>query len=460
MLRKTRRNDVRRTPAATDPLVAALASSDPEVAERAKADLVARGADAVPLLIACLDADADGLRLRALSLLSLLGDPRAAASVASLLRHADPAIRSRAAGALARLAAPGVIPALSRLLSREKDAGVRLAATRSLVRLLRTGHDEAFRPLFDLIADPEEVAKIRAAAIEAVPWATPQGDGAPLAALLGRLADDPDKTVAAKAKRLLTAPPRPRLDQWALDKLVVDLRSGHLPTWRRAVSRLGRAGGAVVEPLLHALAAAPADRELARRTVLVLKALSSRQLTRLGPFIDETQEPVPLEALVEVADAAGSRALQARLAALVKRLAEGAEGSGPGPLHGVRQLAHRALARHGSRLGAEDLRRLLEDRRYPLGAPLVEAAALIGARRELRSVIRGYQRSRGVTRLALRDALQAICRREKIRRTDRVFAQLSPEEFAAAKEILGAPRTAAKRRRIPRFDRAANPLLT
>jgi hypothetical protein len=162
---------------------------------------------------------------------------------------------------------------------------------------------------------------------------------------------------------------------------------------------------------------------------------------------------------VLVVEQAGSRALVERVASLVKRLAEGSEVNGPGPLDAVRQAAHLALARHGSRLAAEDMRRLLEDRRYPVRPALAEAAALIGVRRDLGSLVRAYRRCRGVARLSLRDAVISVCRREKIRRTDRALAVLDPSDRSAVVEILGAPHRAAPRRAIPRMHRATSPLL-
>lgn len=443
-----------------DPLVTALASRKPEDVEAAKRALIAKEADAVPLLLRCLEVDGDTLRLRALSLLALLGDHRASGPVISLLRHSEPNVRSRAASALARIATPSGAAALSRLLGREPEKTVRLAAARTLVRLAQTGHDEAFRPLFEMVANPEEEARVRIAALDALPWALAPGDGTPLRALLERLSRDPDPAVARKARRLSTIEGRLRLEPWILDRLLNDLASPKLAVWRRSVSRLGRGGAAIVEPLVETMLAKNGDREFARRAVLVLKCLSARQLARLGSYLDQVFDPVPLEALVDLAAQAGSRALLARLANLVHRLAEEPDSQGPGPFAMIRQKIHLALARHGSRLAADDMRRLLEDRRIAVLPALSEAAALVGTGRELPALLRAYRRSGGVTRLALRDAVLAVCRREKIRRTDRALSLLDPPLLQAALEILGLPRKSRRRHPIPKIDRLASALLT
>lgn len=449
---------VRTTAPNTDLLLSALGSTDPGEAERARAALVARGEEVVPILLECLEGDAGVLRLRALSLLALFGNPVAASPVVSLLRHSEPAVRARAAGTLARLAAPSAVPALARLLAREAETAVRLAAARALVRLVQTGHDDALRPLFEVIADPDEDARVRVAALECVPWVSSPGSDGPVCAMLERLVHDGARPVAQKARRMLANPPRPRLESWAVDRLLRDLRSERLATWRRAISRLGRAGGTVVEPLLDALAAAPDDRALAERIVLVLKALSPRQLARLGASLDTWTAPGPLLALLEVAEVAGSRALLARVASLIERLA--ASSSGPGALDEVRQTAHAVLARHGSRLAIDDLHRLLEDDRFALTPEIVSAIERIGVRRDLPALLRAYRRSRGVNRLALRDAVLAICRRERIRRTERALSELDKPSRAALVEILGAPRRPARRRgAFGRIERAHPPLL-
>ncbi len=434
-------------------LVAELSSDDPEVVDRARAAFIARGADAVPLLIHCLDVDGDVLRQRALSLLALLGDARAAGPVSSLLRSPEPAVRLRAAGALARLGAPGTVPALARLLAREDDPGVRNAAVRSLVRLVQTGHDDALRPLLLVIADIDDDARVRNAALDAIPWAMPPGDGAVARALLQRFTDD--DAVGPKVNRMLGAPLRPRLEPWALDKLLGDLASDKLAVWRRAVSRLGRAGRAVVEPVCEAICLAPENRELARRAVLVLMAVSPRDLGRVAAYLDAVTAPIPLEAFVEVVGSRpdANRALLARLAALIHRLGAGPEANGPGPLDTVRQQAHLALASQGSRLAIDDMRRLLEDRRYPVRKELAEAAGLIAIGRDLPALLRAYRRCRGVFRLNLRDAVLQVCRREKIRRTDRALARLEPNERLAADEILGSRSRPRPRPRIARISR-------
>ncbi len=444
-----------------DPLLLGLASADPDAAGAAKEALVADPPRAIPLLVACLDADDDRLRLRSISLLGLLGDARAARPLASLLYDPSALVRQRAAGALARVPAPDTVAALARLLAREPEARVRHVAIRSLARLAQTGHDNASRPLLERLSDEGEDPRVRVAALEAVPWIASRGGTVPVRALLERLAADPSAAVARRARRILAANARPRLEGWAIQRLFDDLGSPRLGSWRRAIAQLGLVGGAVVEPAVLALLARPDDREYARRVVLLLKELSPRQLARVGPYLDLVREPIPLETLVEIVSHAGGRAIVVRLAALVRAVAEG-EVDGPGPLHGARARAHLALAQAGSRIAVDDLRGLLEDRRFPVRAELVQAAATVGTRRELAPVLRAYRRARGMTRLALRDALLSVLRREKIRRTDRSLLALEAADRRAVLEILGLPRPARPRAVLaaPRVDRPSQALLT
>lgn len=440
-------------------LVADLSSSDPAVVKRARDAFIGRGSAAVPLLLRCLDVDGDVLRQRALSLLAQLADARATGPVISQLRSPDRAVRARAAGALARLASPASIRALGGVLAREEEFTVRSAAVRSLVRMFQTGHEKALVPLLQVISDADDDPRVRNAALDAIPWTAQPGDDANPRAFLQRLADDP--ALGPKVKRMLGTPLRPRLEPWAIDKLLGDLASDSLAVWRRAVSRLSRAGRSVVEPVCEAICRAPDDRDLARRAVQVLTAVGPRDLGRLVPYLDAVSAPVPLGTFVEVvaSQAEANRAILARLAALIHRLAAGPEANGPGPLDGVRQQAHLALARQGSRLAVDDLRRLLDDRRYPVRRELAEAASLIAIGSDLPVLLRAYRRSRELRRFNLRDAVLAVCRRERIRRTDRRLAQLGPSERLAADEIFGAPTRPTPRRRIARISRTNAPIL-
>jgi HEAT repeat protein len=422
--------------------------SDAGRAEEARAGLVAAGSLAVPALLGALDEDNDRVRLRAIGLLALLGDRRAVAPVISLLHDPLPSVRLQAAGALARLNTGASVPALSRLLDREQHGSVRLVTVRSLVRLVQTGHEEALSPLLDCLSDRSEEPRIRCAALEGLGWIADPDQQAPARALLSRLADDPDPDVARKARRILKAPSAGRLESWALERLLEDLASPRLAIWRRAVALLGRSGGPAVDPIVQRMLARADDREFARRAVLTLRGLSPRQLARIGPYLEEIDQPVPLEALVDLAAAAGGAALLGRLAGVIERAAaRGREGGGR--WLAVRARAHLALARAGSRLAADDLRRLLQEPQLPLLPEVVEAAGRIGTRRDIPALVRAYRRSRGIDRLAAREAVFEVVRRERIRRTDRCLVQLDGQERRAAREILGSCAGSVRRRGAP-----------
>ncbi len=441
-----------------------LGSDDPVVAEAAEQGLVDAGPAAVSRLIDLLDVDEDRLRSRVISLLSLLGHPRLASPLAGLLHDASPSIRSRAAAALARIPSAASVAALRSLLRREPVESVRYVAARALLRLLRAGQDEALDPLLRILSHRDEAPRVRLAALGALPWISRVGNSDVIStrAILERLAGDAEPRVAAKARRLLSSPSRVRLEPQTVSRLLEDLGRRRLSVWRRAVAILGAAGSSVIEPVIHAMQHHAGDGEYARRCGLILRSLSPRQLCRLAPHLDELDEPTCLETLVDVAAEAGSRMLLARLSALIDRIAASSGAEGPGTLHGVRCRAHVALARAGSRLAVADLRKLLDDPRFPVEPQLAEAAAAVGTRAELPSLFRAYLRSRGVTRLAVRDAVGVLVRREKVRRTDRWIARLDPPERRAATEILGPPRMGKRRETLGsvRIDRATDSLLT
>ncbi|MFN7964159.1 MAG: HEAT repeat domain-containing protein [Acidobacteriota bacterium] len=441
--------------------VGALAHPDPAILESAEEALAAAGVEALPHLLRCLDGEDERLRLRALSLLSLLADRSATKRIVALLHDPSPRLRQRAAVVLARTPGATTIAALSRLLDRESEVLVRLAAVRSLVRMIQTGHDEALRPVLDRLSNQSEDAKVRLAALTALTWLSVSVDGPSCRdALLTSLSSDPDHEVATRARRMIASPPKARFQSWALERLLTDLGADRLSVWRQAVTLLSRGGGMIVEPVVQAMLSGNRDGEYVRRCALVLKSMSPRQLAKLGPYLDAIQQPVPLRALVDVAAIAGSRALQARLAALIVRLAQSPSSDAS---NDVRQRAHIGLARAGSRLAADDLRRLLEDRAISLQPELATTVGAIVTRRELPSLARAYRRSRGVTRLALRETILELAKREKIRRTDRSLTLLEPIEFRAMCEILGGLTNGAHRHKPlggSRIDKPSGALLT
>ena len=445
---------------ATRSPLADLASTNPSIVERAKESLAEAGLESIDLLLEGLDAHDERLRLRSISLLSLIADPRTEAAMASLLHDPQTAIRQRAAGALARMPSRRTVAALSRLLSRESHQRVRISAVHSLVRLVQTGHDEAAKPAICLMSEPTESWRLRNAAMEVLRWISTSDEAVAVQPLLQRLSRDADARVARKARRLLESPGRPRLEPWALNHLVESLGSTRLAVWRRSVSLLSRVGGEIVEPIVESLLARP-TRSYGRRAFLVLKGLSPRQLSQLAPYLTHCDDPIVLLTIVAVIEASGSRALLAEVARLIHRIADQEDGKGAGPLYPVRLRAHLALARGGSRLAIDDLRTLLEDRRFPIRSDLAEAASCIATRMEIVPLLNGYRRCRGVSRLAIRDAFRVVARRERIRRTDRCFALLDPGLRRAAAEILGAPRSRGRQHVLKHRDGAQgrNPLL-
>lgn len=421
-----------------------LASPDHARVELAR-DLFSRGgSSAVRALIRALDIENDPLRVRVLRILALLGDARAAQPVTALLHDASSTVRREAASALARISSELTVPALVGFLWREPSPGLRRVAVRSLVRLVMSGHEEPVETLLDLLANPTEVSQLRVAALDAIPFmgtsdAAPS-NGTAQSALLATFADDADPAVANKARQLLDNPGVTRIESWAIARLLQDLDSKRQHVWRHALALLVRAGGTVTEPMIQALIAHPHDREFARRCVLVLRGLSPRQIARIGPHFDTITEAIPLEALVDVAASHGSRALLARLAGLISRLATLAEKEGPQRMARARARAHLALARAGSRLAIADLHCILDDPSFPIGPDIIETVSAIGTRTDLRPALRACLRLRGLYRLEMRDATKDVINRERIRRSDRAVLELPRDEQRVFESIVGMPR--------------------
>jgi hypothetical protein len=182
------------------------------------------------------------------------------------------------------------------------------------------------------------------------------------------------------------------------------------------------------------------DPEYCTRAGMVLKALGPRRCRALADALDEVEEPLPLQVLVEVVGALGEKSLIYRLNGLIERLARcapaGEAGEGLDPLRRVRAKAHLELARIGSRVAIRDLREALDEGRRRVELEMLAAVERIGKREELGILLRAYGREDGFMKARIAHAVRAIMRRERIRRTNRIFRSLGPEQRSALAEIL------------------------
>jgi HEAT repeat protein len=428
-------------------LVEQLASRSRTRVDAARARLSVIGPRAVEELIEALEGSNNRIRARAMPLLALIQDPRGREPLVAMLLDRNARMRQLAAGCLGRFPAPDVVVALKRLLQRERRREVRVAAVQALVEQYAAGQECALARVLDLLVDPAEPSSIRLAASGLLRTLRP----AQRRSILRRLAQDPHEAVRRRAEELAGAPDslgeaadlRPLLDALISDDYAV---------WDAAVQRLGAAGPSIVRPLVGEMRRRCHDPEYCTRAGMALKALGPRRGASLADLLDEVDEPLPLQVLVEAIGAIGNKAQIYRLKDLIERVSEqlrAGTGSEFEPLVRVRAKAHLELARIGSRVAIRDLRDALADpdRRFEL--ELVAAVEAIGKRDEIAILLQAHRREDRFVQRKIAEAVRAIMQRERIRRNDRMFQALGPQQRRALSAIL--PR--APERTRPRVRR-------
>jgi HEAT repeat protein len=146
-------------------------------------------------LVAALDDDSQGVRLRAIGALGQIGGPRAAISLVALLDDKDDQIREAAVDALGGIGEPA-IDAVGEAYRTSDSLRVRLAAVAAWVAI---GGERAVAQLRAALADPSSPKELRVAILDAVQDLT----GADALPLLEAALADESKHVRREAVRSL-----------------------------------------------------------------------------------------------------------------------------------------------------------------------------------------------------------------------------------------------------------------
>ncbi len=434
---------VRRSSSAEIPtLVRRLGSRNPTHVDTARARLAIVGARAVEALVETLEEDNHRIRGHAMQLLALIRDPRGREPLMAMLLDRDARMREIAARCLARFPSPDAAASLERLLKRERHGDVRLAAVQSILEQYQAGQDAAVRAVVEVLLDSSEDQRLRAAALALVPLLR----GSERRGILRRLKQDPSEELRRRATELEEAgETQPSRGGRTIQALLETLAADDYAAWNEAVHRLAALGLPVVSPLLEEMQRRAHDPEYCTRAGMALKALGPRRVRVLAEALDRIREPLPLQVLVEVIGALGEKSLIYRLKDLIDRLAledrATSESNGFDPLQRVRAKAHLELARVGSRVAIEDLRRALIDPDHRLELEMLAAVGMIGKREEIPDLLRAYAREDRFVRERIGGAVRAIMRRERIRRNSAMFQGLGAEQRRGLEAVLRAPAT-------------------
>jgi len=394
----------------------------------------------VAALIEALEGESDAVRSKAISILSLIRDPRALEPIIAQLLDRDYRLREDAAMALARFPLKKSVPALEKALRTDGRHEVRVAALQSLIVLFEAGFDEAIREVITVLFDASHDRRMRHAALAVIPLLRPREQRA----LLKKLRSDQDPEIARQAVQIeqaLERPPRP--DEADLRRALGDLASPRGERWNEALQLLVSFGERVIDPLIIEMVRKSRDAEYCARAGMVLRGLGARRLRPIVDYLERLEDPLPLEVIVEVVGMLEDKPLIYKLKDLIERLkARGetaSEGETPDEMHRVRAKAHLQLARIGSRVAIDDMKETLSAPGIRIGLDLLAAVELIGKPDELLDLMRAYRKEDPWMRDQIRKVFLGIMRRERIRRTNRIFSSLSTGDRRTLDSILGPP---------------------
>jgi HEAT repeat protein len=431
-------------------LVRRLGSRRQAEVDSARARLSIVGARAVEALIESLEEDNNRIRVHAMPLLALIQDPRGREPLVTMLLDRDPKVREVAARSLARFPHRDSVARLTRQLAKEKHREVRVAVVHALLEQCTAGQDEGIPTLHQLLLDPGEDPRVRVAALPLLPLLPP----ADRRGVLKRLKLDASPEMSQRAAELEDGREATSTrDPAKLRTLLRQLASDDYAVWNEALHRVASLGTMAVRPLIEEMQHRAHDPEYCTRAGMALKAMGARRARALAETLDRVNEPLPLQVLVEVMGTLGEKSLIYRLKDLIDRIARGTDGfpqnDGFDPMHRVRAKAHLELARIGSRVAIEDLRATLSNPDNRVEVEILAALQLIGTRDEIPDLLRAYLREDRFMKERITTVVQAIMKRERIRRNSSTFQVLGAEQRRVLDAIVRSPRPARGRRGPP-----------
>ena len=429
-------------------LVRRLGSRRQVLVDGARARLAIIGARAVEALVESLEGDSARIRLHAMPLLALIQDPRGREPLVAMLLDRDPRMREVAARSLARFPCRDTVAALERLLAGEKRPEVRMAAVQALIEHYATGQEQAIRDVLAVLADAAEDVRVRTTAMALLPSLGAHERRA----ILKRLRSDRAPEIAARAAEIEEGVEGRGERAPALRRLLAELASDDYAAWNESVHRLTALGAPVVAPLVEQMQRRSHDPEYCTRAGMVLRALGPRRARAIAGALETTDEPLPLQVLVEVVGALGDKSLIYGLAGLIERIGarRPVEANGVDPMQRVRAKAHLELARIGSRVAIEDLRAALADPGRRVELEMLAAVELIGKRDEIPDLLRSYAREDRFMKERIAAVVRTIMKRERLRRNNPLFTSMGEDTRRVLDTVLtpvAAARKATRSRR-------------
>ena len=402
-------------------LVESLGLSDGADDEQALALLSIHGRRAVDALLQAASAAEPRRRAAAVTALGRIGDPRGRRAVAVALADRSPAVRSAAATALSGFPSESSAASLRGMLTREKDPEVRVRAASTLVELFLAGTVEALDALLGLARDKAEDRRVRVEALKVLSALPPSEARAVAAGLM----DDPDPRMAQLASRQAAEGDLEGGPEVAA--ALEELHASDYFTHRHAASLLSSMGEGSLPLLVRSLRSHASDPAACARVASVVREAVLGRERALAPMLDGVEELVPLGLLVDIVGGSRDRTALYHLKGVIDRL-ESADpllaGEEPDARRMIVGKAHHYLARAGSRVAYDALRRVLSRRDERLMGETLLAVEEIGGREDLLDLLAHFGREQGWMKQRLRDAFRRVQTRARVKPDDPIFQRL------------------------------------
>ncbi len=418
-------------------LIKKLGSRRKTEVDSAKARLIIIGTRAVEHLIDALDGENNNAKIQAMSILSLIRDHRAKNPLIAMLLDRNPKIRLAAIHSLSRFPTDEVVLSIKKILYKEKNNDVKVAAVHSLVTMIRNGFDNAMNPVLEVIFNTKESSEVRMTSFSILPFLK----NSERKAILKRLGTDPDNKVLEKSKEYEKSPQSSEgMDAGEVKRSIDKLASTDYEELNEAIQHLISSGKRCIDPLVQEMVRRGNDAEFCSRTSMVLKSLNTNHLKSLVPYLETINEPLPLRIIVDVIGSLEDKSLLYRLRGLIDRINSSPELlTSTGSTNSYKRIkarAHLQLAKAGSRMAIDDLKENLIDRNGHIDLDLLASLEYIGKKEELPYLLKAFAMEDDWTKERIKEVFSKIKKRERIRKNNKIFKAIPRESQSSLQQIL------------------------
>lgn len=423
------------TKAEIQELIWDLASEDPEVADLAMSDLLmVNSRRHLSDMIAALNWGNDTITQRICYILGAMIDEQCIDPLLSVLNDENVDNKLAAIDSLQYFPTERIIPPLEAQLKHE-DENVREAIINTLGVFMKRGVVNAHLPLLALIQNEQEPLELRLLALLNMQHL----DDEELKPVLATLSNISDASIYSHILLLQDGLDKNQDQKIARTHQLLDQLFNEKDALKqiRLEDQLVAGGSTTAKLLIDKIFAEPENGKLRVYARMILDKMGHKAITAfIGLFesfdrFEDLMQVVILQDLINSVSSRQYSVLSKSLLNLLNRINAYLEKlDSEDERHEFDQIKsdiHFALASYDCREAVEDMKTIIQDGVQRQYLPLIEALIYIGDRDFLIPLINQFQAYRNFKRPSqiVKKAFQAIVRREKIKRDDPIFDNLS-----------------------------------